>query len=82
MFIFYFWVLKQMNNLYLQIAIARSAKIKNISVLIELLKDNVLVWDATEGMGTEKIWKKGDDINLKHTVCNWPNVVRLPYTAM
>lgn len=40
-----------MNNMDLQVAIARSAKVKNISVFIELLKDYVLIWDATEGMG-------------------------------
>lgn len=41
-----------MNNLDLQIAIARSAKMKTISVFTELLKENVLIWDETEGMGT------------------------------
>lgn len=44
-----------MNNLVLQIAIARSAKFKMISFFIELLKDNVLLWGATEGMGTENL---------------------------
>lgn len=44
-----------MNNLDLQIAIARSAKIKMISVFIELLKDYVSIWDAAERMETEKI---------------------------
>lgn len=41
-----------MNNLDLQIAIARSAEMKTISVFTELLKENVLIWDETEGMGT------------------------------
>lgn len=35
-----------MSNLDLQTAIARSAKVKKYSVFIELLKDNVLIWDA------------------------------------
>lgn len=44
-----------MNNLVLKITITRSAKFKMISFFIELLKDNVLLWDATAGMGTENL---------------------------